>query len=541
MTDEKKDTAQEPKQDQKPQYEPPEGAETKGSRGAGRNRIAYTATAKWYVLRKKEKPSAEIFSVSYVADGGGQDRPVMFVFNGGPGASSAFLHMGAVGPRRVSFPPDGSLPEMPAKLVENESSWLTFADLVFVDPVGTGFSRLVEKEPKGDGKDGKDGDAPDPKEYFGQKRDLESLCEFMGRWLSGHGRWASPVFIAGESYGGYRVGRLVRMLQESAGVGLNGAILISPALEITTLNPTDYDILGWIDTLPTMALSAVHFGRSRAFRSGTSQATVLKAAEEFATGDLAMFLARGASLPPKERERILTRQADLIGLPVDLVVRAEGRIGIRSFCRELLRDQRKVLGLYDTTITVTDPFPDRDSFLGPDPTLSGFSPAFTMGVNRMLRSEIGVETDREYTLLSYEVNLAWKNDAQEHAFAPPPGATDDFRYGMSLNPHMKAFITHGRYDLVTPYYASDRLRNLMRLDPAMADRVTVQHFGGGHMFYAWESSRHEFTDAISKFVADATEDGASPAGTPRRAASARAGAKRTGSATRARRGRSGRA
>ena len=313
------------------------------------------------------------------------------------------------------------------------------------------------------------------------------------------------MFIAGESYGGYRVGRLVKMLQESAGVGLNGAILISPALEIATLAPTDYDVLGWVDTLPTMALSAVHFKRSRAFGVRTALDKVLREAEEFATGDYAMFLTRGASLGAKERERILSRQADLIGLPLELVVRAEGRIGIRTFCRELLRDERKVLGLYDTTITVTDPFPDRDSFLGPDPTLSGFSPAFTMGVNRMLRSEIGVETDREYTLLSYEVNTAWKNDAeQQHAFAPPPGATDDFRYGMSLNPHMKAFITHGRYDLVTPYYASDRLRNLMRLDPAMADRVTVHHFGGGHMFYAWETSRHEFSEAIASFVADAT-------------------------------------
>ena len=188
--------------------------------------------------------------------------------------------------------------------------------------------------------------------------------------------------------------------------------------------------------------------------------------------------------------------------------------------RELLRDERKVLGLYDTTITATDPFPDRDEFSWPDPTLSGISPAYTMAVNRMLRSEIGVETDREYTLLSYEVNTAWKNDAEHHAFAPPPGATDDFRYGMALNPHMKAFITHGQYDLVTPYYASDRLRNLMRLDPQMADRLTVQHYGGGHMFYAWETSRHAFTAAIAAFVADATELARGPRRRRPRAASA---------------------
>ena len=245
------------------------------------------------------------------------------------------------------------------------------------------------------------------------------MCEFMGRWLSEQGRWGSPVFIAGESYGGYRVGRLARMLQETAGIGLNGAILISPALEITPLNPTDYDVLGWIDRVPTMAAAAFHHGRSRAFRKGASLDKVFRDSEEFATGDYTAFLTRGASMPAKERARILSRLADVVGLPEELVVRAEGRVGILTFVRELLRDERKILGLYDSTITATDPFPDRDEFSWPDPTLSGITPAYTMGVNRMLRSEIGVETDREYTLLSYEVNPAWKNDSEHHAFMAP--------------------------------------------------------------------------------------------------------------------------
>jgi carboxypeptidase C (cathepsin A) len=494
--------------ERKPDHEPPEGAETTGTWGRGRKAISYTVTGKWTVLRKKEKPAAEIFSVAYVADGERQDRPLTFVFNGGPGAASAYLHMGAVGPQRVEFPSDGTLPTMPPRLVENESSWLAFSDLVFVDPVGTGFSRVIEPEKKGDGKEdaqaAKQDDVADPKEYFGYKRDLESLCEFMGRWLSDNGRWGSPVFIAGESYGGYRVGRLARSLQENAGIGLNGAILISPALEITSLAPTDYDVLGWIDRVPTMAAAALHHGRSRAFRKGTSLEKALRTAEDFATGDYTSFLTRGASLSAKERTRILGQLADLIGLPLDLVVRGEGRVGMLTFVRELLRDERKVLGLYDTTITATDPFPDRTDFSWPDPTLSGISPAYTMAVNRMIRSEIGVKTDREYALLSYEVFTSWKNDVENHAFAAPPGATDDFRYGMALNPHMKAFITHGQYDLVTPYYASDRMRNLMRLDPQMADRLTVQHYGGGHMFYAWEASRHAFASAIAAFVADAT-------------------------------------
>jgi carboxypeptidase C (cathepsin A) len=503
------DAAKDEKTGAKADHEPPAGVETTGTWTVQGISIDYAVSAGWIVLRKKEKPSAEIFSVSYVARSDA-DRPVTFVFNGGPGASSAFLHMGVVGPQRVAFPASGALPQMPPRLVPNEDSWLAFTDLVFIDPVGTGFSRVIED----DGKDrdaaktkressGDGGESGDGKEYFGYKRDLESLCEAMGRWLSGHRRWGSPVFIAGESYGGYRVGRLVRMLQETAGIGLSGAVLISPALEISALTPTDYDVLGWVDLLPTMALTAVHHERSRAFTPGTAAEAVLAEAESFATGDYAILLARGASMPAAERERILGRLADLIGLPAELVARAEGRITMAVFARELLRDERKVLGLYDSTVTVTDPFPDREEFAGPDPTLAGMDPVFMTAINRHLRSDIGVETDREYMLLSEEVNALWRNDAPEHFFSPPVGATDDFRYGMALNPYLKAFITHGRYDLVTPYYASDRLRNLMRLDPDMASRLTVRHFRGGHMFYAWEESRRAFTAAIAAFVADA--------------------------------------
>ncbi len=488
-----------------PDHEPPAGAVSTGTW----NDLEYTATAQWLVLRKKEKPSAEVFAVSYVSANADLVRPVTFVFNGGPGASSAYLHVGAVGPKRVDFPADGSLPAMPPRLVHNDESWLAFTDLVFVDPVGTGFSRIIEQEgtAKDEDKqkaDGKQSESADPKEYFGYKRDLESLSEFMGRWLSGNGRWGSPVFIAGESYGGYRVGRLVRVLQEKAGIGLNGAILISPALEFSTLIGGDYDVLPWVDLVPTMAGVAAHHGRSRVFDPGVPVEDVQREAEQFATGEFAAFLTRGAAMEPDERERVLARLADLIGLPVDLVSRAEGRIPIGVFARELLRDERKVLGRYDATVTASDPFPDRESFAGPDPTLSGIAPAFTTAINRQLRSELGVETDREYALLSEEVNEEWKDDDKRHFFVPPAGATDDFRYGMALNPHLKAFITHGRFDLVTPYYASDRLRNLMRLDPATAGRVTVRHFGGGHMFYAWEESRRAFTAAIRDFVADAT-------------------------------------
>jgi len=491
--------------------EPPPGAEIAARWTAHGRQIDYTARAGWIVLRKHERPLAEIFSVSYLADGEAQ-RPVTFVFNGGPGASSAYLHMGAVGPTRVAFPADGSPPRMPPQLVSNEESWLAFSDLVFVDPVGTGFSRAIaQKDTEGAAGGAQRADAEDDeprgKEFFGHKRDLESLCEFISRWLTANRRWGSPVLIAGESYGGYRAGRLVRTLQERSGIGLSAAILISPALEFGPLAPGDYDVLGWVDLLPTMALTAVHHGRSRAFAPDSEPQEVLAEAERFATGEYPQLLIRGASMPAAERGRVLERFAELTGLARELVERCEARVPIATFARELLRDRRRVLGLYDATVTAVDPFPDREPFAGPDPTLAGIEAAYTGAINRQLRQAIGVQTDREYVLLSEEVNKAWRDDDSPHLFNPPAGATDDFRYGMSLNVHMRAFIAHGRYDLVTPYYSSDRLRNLMRLDPQVAERVTVRHFDGGHMFYARERSRRQFAAAIAAFVAQACAGG----------------------------------
>jgi len=464
--------------------------------------VAVSSRAAWLVLREDEKPVAEVFSVSYVAADptAGQDRPVTFVFNGGPGASSVYLHLGALGPRRVGFRPDGRILPPPARLVDNTESWLAFTDLVFVDPVGTGFSRVVEPrtgrttEPrKGEDKE------PDPKAFFGLKRDLESLGEFVTRWLSEHGRWGSPVYVAGESYGGFRAAKMVRLLTETYGVGLSGALMISPALEFSLLDPSDYDVLPWVDVLPTMAAAASLHGRSTAHPGGTRLPRVLADAEEFATGEYTVFLVRGASMAEEDRDRVLRRAAGLIGVSEERLRLAEGRIGIQSFVRELLRDEGRVLALYDASVAIRDPFPDRDTFVGPDPSLAGIAPVFASGINQRLRGELGLRTDRTYELLSEEVNKQWRIDLERHALESQVGATDDLRYGMSLDPHVRVFLTHGRYDLVTPYHASDRLRNLMRLDPETADRVTVRHFDGGHMFYTWESSRRAFRDEVAAF------------------------------------------
>ncbi|WP_353828830.1 S10 family peptidase [Agromyces sp. SYSU T0242] len=474
-----------------PEWEAPPGASAPMTWAPdGHEPVSLTATADWTVLRREESPAAEVFAVSYLATDADPDRPVTFVFNGGPGASSAYLHVGAIGPRRVVLPDDGSSARMPVRLVDNDSSWIADTDLVFIDPVGTGFSRPIPSEPK---------PGEHPPNYWSYDRDLTAMREFISRWLSRNRRWAAPVFIAGESYGGYRVGRLAWSLPKDEGVGLAGAVLISPALEITPLTFTDYATDPYVDTVPTMAAGAFHHGRCRAPEAADGVDAVAEAAASFATTDYATFLMRGAAVPAEERAAVLSRLADLIGLAPTVVEHLQGRIGIDRWVREILRDRGEVAGLYDVTQTVVDPFPDRVSFEGGDHTLAGSTAAFTMAINHLLRAEIGVETERQYSLLSYEVNEKWVADDDHHALEAPPGSVDDLRRGLTLNPHLGALIVHGRHDLVTPLDSSRRIIDLMRLAPTTGDRVRLRAYDGGHMFYTLSDSRDAFTADVREF------------------------------------------
>jgi carboxypeptidase C (cathepsin A) len=497
----------------RPQHEPPAGSSRRARWTGPDGELGYEAVARWTVLREADEPVAEMFSVSYLAGEEGAepdvDRPVTFVFNGGPGASSAYLHLGALGPQRVAFNDDGTAPPPPSRLVPNDESWLGFSDLVFIDPIGTGFSRLIKPESDA-AKTGDDKGAAGPeadkkaKRFFAFQRDLDSIGEFIRRWLTAHNRWGSPLFIAGESYGGYRVARLARLLPEKSGVGLNGVVIISPALEFSLLTPNDYDIAAWVDLVPTMAAAAHHNGLGRAMPADADLDDVLAEAERFATGDYVAFLTQGASMRADQRHEVLERLADLIGLPRELVERGEGRIPIHRFVRELRAARAEVVGLYDASMVSANPFPDRDGMTWPDPTLSGIERIFAAGANQQIRGVIGVDTDREYFLLSHEVNEAWAEDGEKSWASPPPGAVDDLRYALALNPHTRYFLCHGRFDLVTPYHSSDRLVNLMRLRDSDADRLTTQHYPGGHMFYTWADSRRDFRDAMVGFYRSAT-------------------------------------
>jgi carboxypeptidase C (cathepsin A) len=482
-------------------HQPPKGATHRVTWTGDDGRTAEVELiSEWIVLRKKERPAAEVFYTYYRLADAKERRPVSFVFNGGPGASSAYLHVGGLSPRRVLFKPDGRLEPPPVRLVNNPESWIAFTDLVFVDPVGTGFSRIVEPEKKPDDKE-----KPDPsktvqeKEFYALNRDLESLGELIERFLSRYRLWDVPVAIVGESYGGFRTAKLARLLQETHGVGLSTAVAISPALEWSLLSGGDYDVLNSIDCFCTMALAATFHGCSRVFEKGTPVERQRREIEAFATRELAHSLLVGTAHDAGEQARVFDRAADFLGMPAELVRVAHGRVPFWRFARELLKSERKLVGFYDATVTGIDPFPDRELHSGPDPTLAGIERVFASGINHVLRAEIGIQSERRYELLSLDVNREWKRDEVRHAFEPPAGGTDDLRFAMSMNPDMKVLIAHGYYDMVTPYFSSERLVAQMKLLPQQRESLFIRHFEGGHMFYTWDASRRAFRDWAREF------------------------------------------
>lgn len=491
-------------------YEPPAGAErVLRVQGVGPVR----AEAGWLLVREHGVPRAEVFFTSYRAEGRGRARrarSIMFLFNGGPGAASAFLHVGTAGPLRVDFTKDGSTLPPPAKVVPNADTWLRFADLVFVDPVGTGLSRTLAEarleregfDPDEEKTDKRAKAVPDAaKGFFKLGRDIDVLTEFVSAFLSRHRRWDSPVFIAGESYGGFRVGKLMRALPER-GVGLCGAIMVSPAIDFHMLAGSDYDVQCWVAQTPTMALAAAHHGKIRGRFAGLSRDRLAAAALAFAIDELAPMLLRGDLAPAADRSRVLATLADLIGLPRDLVERCAGRVLIDIFARELLRAEGLLCGLYDAAVTGPNVFPDREGEqTGPDPTLAGITPTFTAGVNTVLRSTIGLDTPREYHLMNHNAWKQWVDERRKGYWERQPECADDARYGLAAVPGLRLLVLHGFYDLVTTFTSSALAVASLRLPPALRSRVSLTNYPGGHMFYTWEGSRRAVCKDVGAFVA----------------------------------------
>jgi carboxypeptidase C (cathepsin A) len=437
------------------------------------------------LVNEKGEPSASVFVVSYLAGGSPaptrDKRPLAFVFNGGPGAAAVFLHLGALGPRILDTPANGAVPHPPFTLIDNPATWLAFTDLVFIDPVGTGFSHA----------EGKDDNRNKP--FWNVTGDLQSLGAVVRRWLDVHQRWASPVFLVGESYGGLRAAALAHTLADDVGVAINGLVLVSPALDTELLHPDVSNTLAPAFLLPSEAASAAVF-------AGKSPTDAAAAAEKFALSDYLLGLSRLAGIPP-ESDPFIARVAALTGVPAWVVARERGRISGANFAHELRRNEHEMLSQYDATVarpTEGNPWADRAG----DPILAPATAAFNTAFEHYSIDELGYRTEAPYRVLAGEVERQWNWDDARRGEDGLGLALTSLQQTLLSRPQTRLLIVNGRYDLVTPYLASRWLIDQLQLSPAARADIRLRVYPGGHMMYMRPNSRAALArDAASLFAA----------------------------------------
>lgn len=444
-----------------------------------------TRAALMPVGESPESPKAELFYVAYTLDGADPARrPITFCFNGGPGAASVYLHMAALGPMTLEVGPDGSLPSIPAKLVSNPYTWLHFTDLVFIDPVETGYSRAL---PGADGKPG------DPAPYFEAEADVRSIAQFIRRYLKENGRWLSPKAIAGESYGGLRVAALSRMLMEEYDINLNRAVLISPLLK-TTLPSEDvrYNLVSSMTMLPSQAAIAAAHGRGKLPSDPAQLPQALAGVEQYALNEYVSGLARLGRMTPAESDAFFVRVGGLIGLDPKLVAQAHARVGSDVFVKSLLHDRNEVVDRYDGRQASDDPLPERPELASTDKMLVVMNGVLSGPYFDYLTRTIGYKSDRRYNMLNLQVNKQWNRSS-------PVGSPEDLAYALTMNTNLKALVVHGYHDLSTPYFRSRYLLEQSVFGQSARERLAFGVFPGGHMFYLIPTSRAELFKDVAAF------------------------------------------
>ncbi len=391
------------------------------------------------------------------------NRPVTFVFNGGPGAASAYLHFGALGPWRLPFA--GVSPSSPPVLVANAETWLDFTDLVFIDPAGTGYSTLVVS-----------GDNA-RRQFWSIEGDAESLAVFVRKWVEKWGRQTSPKFIVGESYGGFRAVRMTRVLQDSQQVGVAGLVLISPVLDFGWRGQARHVPLMWVSRLPSMAAAA------RELNGAPFDREALRAVEQYAQGDYLRDLLQGER-DAAARERLSVRVAQLTGLDTALVRQLAGRVDPETFEREIRRGRGLVASNYDATVMAFDPNPYSATSRYSDAMLGALNAPLAAAITDFYRARFGWQIEAPYRLQNNEVNARWDWGRGRS----PPQAVDDLRRAAAIDPKLQVIVAHGASDLVTPYF-EDQLILRQLPDYGSPDRVKLVVYGGGHMFYSRDESR----------------------------------------------------
>ena len=440
--------------------------------------LHYTATVGTILLMSRDdKPTGAVVYTSYILDGAkdgkGAHRPITFALNGGPGASSVYLNMGAVGPKHVPFGNDGQSASDSAALTDNPGTWLDFTDLVFIDPIGTGFSRSLVDE------------AETKRLFYAPTPDIEYLSLVIYKWLVNNDRLLDKKYLMGESYGGYRGPRMTHYLQAQLGVAMNGLILVSPYLNPQFGDP-NLSPIPWMTTLPSIV--AAH-------KEATSQPlSSMDDVIAYTKGDYAAALIQGNTRPAL-RDAMVQRVTELTGLDPAYVRRAGGRLETGAYLREVHRSQGTIGSIYDSNVTALDPFPYAPDQQSNDPILESIIAPTTTAMVDFVTRTVGWKTDARYYALSDDVNRQWDRQTDLRR-----GAVSDLREAVAADPKLRVVIVHGWNDLSCPFMGSILTVDQM---PVMADpsRVSVHNYPGGHMFYTRPDNQQPLHKVIEDMVA----------------------------------------
>jgi carboxypeptidase C (cathepsin A) len=469
----------------------------------GEKEVPYTVTTGTLILKEEtekkgdkegesegEKPKASVFFVAYTRNDAEDkaQRPITFSFNGGPGSSSVWLHLGALGPRRVWMDDIGNLPPPPYRLIDNAHSILDVTDLVFIDPVLTGYSRAVVGEKA--------------KEFLNFKKDIESVGDFIRLYATRYQRWLSPKFLIGESYGTTRAAGLSGYLQDRHGMYLNGIMLVSSILDFGTADFHPANDLPHILYLPTYAATAWYHQRLDAQLQKDLRA-LLDEVAAFALGEYTTALMKGAALTSKERAAIVKRLVRYTGLSADYLDRVNLRIEIMRFTKELLRDQRRTVGRLDSRFTGIDRDAGGETFEY-DPSMANITGPYTAAFNDYVRRELKFESDLPYEVLNFKANEQWSFAQHENRYVE---VAETLRKAMTANPYLKVFVANGYYDLATPYFATEYTFNHLSLDPSLQQNIAMGYYEAGHMMYIHQPSLAQLKQDLVAFIRNAVSQG----------------------------------
>ncbi|HXF42104.1 MAG TPA: hypothetical protein VNK26_00045 [Pyrinomonadaceae bacterium] len=460
---------------------------TKHSIRIGSRQLNYTVTTGLMPIRnpQSDEIEANIFYIAYTLDDAPPNRPLMFSFNGGPGSSSVWLHLGALGPKRVKMMDDGMMPPPPYKLVDNEDTWLVDTDLVFIDPVGTGYSRATKRE--------------FAQKFFSVNGDIESVGEFIRMYLGRFKRWSSPLFLVGESYGTTRASGLSNHLFER-GIALNGIVLVSTVMNFQSIRFAENNDLPLVLILPSYTATAWYHKQLPPDLQSRPLREVLNEAENFAINEYAPALLRISNLSPGEKSALVDKFSRLTGLSKEFVEQNNLRIELGKFNKELLRKQRRTTGRLDSRFTGIDKDAGGDDpeF---DPSMTAIRPPYTATFNSYVREELQYDSDLEYYILGGGITSPW-NWNVNNGYADTSQALSS---AMRKNPFMKIYIANGFYDMATPYFATEYTVSAMNLDPQIRKNIVLGYYEAGHMMYIERKSLKKLHDDVSSFIKMAAE------------------------------------